>query len=298
MDISESSISRNLILLSDLNKFTRKNALKALKSELLEYKETNFINNELINSIITRLPEALNDSVEGNRELVVEILTFLLKKIENVSEMLPGLFTVLVNRLGQDEITEYSEELRLSIFNILNILLSDSLDLSAFVDDFFTILQRTFVDHYHEIKKLSCQIISKLALKNYHRFYQQSEIILPQLISNLTHQHYKVRDETVRALNVFMLHSHGKLVDNVIFPITQRLFDDSPIVRLSIINLVGSWLLDLADRYSYHTKLIPLLLTGLIDESNDISSYTEGLWHDIGKSLGIFVTKLFLRIEI
>jgi dynein assembly factor 5 len=53
-------------------------------------------------------------------------------------------------------------------------------------------------------------------------------------------------------------------------------------VRLVVVKLVGTWLLDLPDRYSFHNKLIPLLLTGFIDESPDIKELTESLWWDIG----------------
>nr|CAH8861988.1 unnamed protein product [Trichobilharzia regenti] len=109
-----------------------------------------------------------------------------------------------------------------------------------------------------------------------------SESIISPMLSNLTHQHSKVRLETVLALEKVLLHSQGKLVDNVIPPLTQRLFDSSLAVRQAVIKLIGSWLLDLPDRYSYQTRLLPLLLSGLIDESDDIRSVTVDLWHRIG----------------
>ncbi|CAH8862121.1 unnamed protein product [Trichobilharzia szidati] len=109
-----------------------------------------------------------------------------------------------------------------------------------------------------------------------------SESIISPMLSNLTHQHSKVRLETVLALEKVLLVSQGKLVDNVISPLTQRLFDSSLAVRQAVIQLIGSWLLDLPDRYSYQTRLLPLLLSGLIDESDDIRSVTVDLWHRIG----------------
>ena len=63
----------------------------------------------------------------------------------------------------------------------------------------------------------------------------------------------------------------------------QRLFDQTPAVRAAVVQTVGNWLLDLLDRYSFHHKLIPLILTGLTDELPDIQQQADALWHDIGK---------------
>ncbi|GFO25560.1 dynein assembly factor 5, axonemal-like [Plakobranchus ocellatus] len=56
----------------------------------------------------------------------------------------------------------------------------------------------------------------------------------------------------------------------------------TPSVRKAVTRVVGGWLLDLPDRYSYHHKLIPLLLTSLSDEQTDIREMADELWHDIG----------------
>lgn len=64
--------------------------------------------------------------------------------------------------------------------------------------------------------------------------------------------------------------------------LAQRLFDPVPSVRMAVIQVVGGWLLDLPDRYSYQPKLIPLLLSGFNDETLEIREEAEGLWHDIG----------------
>lgn len=53
--------------------------------------------------------------------------------------------------------------------------------------------------------------------------------------------------------------------------LAQRLFDDSPAVRRAVTEVVGNWLLEFIDRYSYHHKLIPLLLTSQTDEIAEIA---------------------------
>ena len=74
----------------------------------------------------------------------------------------------------------------------------------------------------------------------------------------------------------------GKSVDDVVSHLAQRLFDQAPAVRSAVVDVVGLWLLDLCDRYSYFHKLIPLLLTGIQDEVPEIRKKADALWHDIG----------------
>ncbi len=77
-------------------------------------------------------------------------------------------------------------------------------------------------------------------------------------------------------------YGNGKLVDEVVSHLAQRLFDQAPSVRAAVTQIVGNWLLDLMDRYSYHHKLIPLLLTSMTDEIPEIRVQAEGLWYDVG----------------
>ena len=74
----------------------------------------------------------------------------------------------------------------------------------------------------------------------------------------------------------------GKLVDDVVSHLAQRMFDPIHAVRAVVTQVVGDWLLNLCDRYSFHHKLIPLLLTSITDEMPDIRSQAEALWHDVG----------------
>lgn len=65
--------------------------------------------------------------------------------------------------------------------------------------------------------------------------------------------------------------------------LAQRLFDQTPAVRAAVIKVVGNWMLDMCDRYSFWNKLIPLLLTGLSDEQPEIRAIADSLWHDVGE---------------
>jgi dynein assembly factor 5 len=78
-------------------------------------------------------------------------------------------------------------------------------------------------------------------------------------------------------------YGHGKSVDTVVSHLAQRLFDQVPAVRKAVIQVTGGWLLDLPDRYSFHHKLLPLLLTGITDDQPDIRELADSLWHDVGR---------------
>ena len=60
------------------------------------------------------------------------------------------------------------------------------------------------------------------------------------------------------------------------------MFDGSVAVRLAVVGVVGSWLLDLPDRYSYFHKLLPLLLSGVTDDVPEIRCEADALWNDVG----------------
>ncbi len=61
-----------------------------------------------------------------------------------------------VARLGRLEITEPSEELRLSLVTLLSAIVSRSgVDIGPYLNDMVLILIRTIVDPFPEVKKVS-----------------------------------------------------------------------------------------------------------------------------------------------
>lgn len=88
--------------------------------------------------------------------------------------------------------------------------------------------------------------------------------------------------------NIFLLgdvirYGHNKSVDQVTSHFAQRLFDQVPMVRKAVTQVVGMWLLDLPDRYSFHHLLVPLLLTSITDDQPEICELADSLWHDVGE---------------
>ena len=75
--------------------------------------------------------------------------------VTDFSVALPYIMPVLVARLGQQEITESSEELRLSMITMLTSFMDHcGAKVPPYLNDVVTILQRTLVDPYHEVKKV------------------------------------------------------------------------------------------------------------------------------------------------
>ena len=76
--------------------------------------------------------------------------------VEDVTVYLPLVMPVLAARLGTPEITEPSEELRLNYVTYLSSVVSIcAAKMAPYLGDMISILQRTLVDPYPEVKKVS-----------------------------------------------------------------------------------------------------------------------------------------------
>ncbi|XP_060561943.1 dynein axonemal assembly factor 5-like [Ruditapes philippinarum] len=278
-------LARHVNTLGEDNKLARRKALENIRKDTFSRKpplDPTEIK-PILNEILKPLLKEFSDPVEKCRELSLDILRSFLKSVEKPEEYLPYVIPVLVQRLGQPEITEPSEELRLILVEFLKEILERSeKNIAIYVDDMIKILQRTIIDPFADVKKLACQCTSILAKAVPEHFHMQSESLIKPLLQAISHQHSKVRTIVVYTIGDVIQYGSNKPVDTVVSHLAQRLFDQTPAVRLAVIKVVGNWLLDLCDRYSFWNKLIPLLLTGLSDEQPSIKETADSLWHDVG----------------
>ncbi|KAL2101279.1 hypothetical protein ACEWY4_003040 [Coilia grayii] len=144
------------------------------------------------------------------------------------------------------------------------------------------ILQRTIVDPFPDVKRESCKCTINFARAIPEDFHMQAESLVKPLMQTITHQHSRVRVAVIEATGAVIQYGTGKNVDDVLSHLAQRLFDDSPQVRKAVTLVVGDWLLNLRDRYSYFHKLIPLLLSSYHDEIPEIKQITADLWRQVG----------------
>ncbi|XP_017886513.2 dynein assembly factor 5, axonemal-like [Ceratina calcarata] len=246
-------------------------------------KHSSFNSSELWDSISKPLLRILNDPVEECRDLTLEILQLFLKDSPPDDKYINYLFPILNRRLGSSEQIETSEEVRLkSVLLIKTIINKYEELLSTYVDDLTSILINTAKDNYPIIKKESCESIQMFAKCLTRLFYYQSKNFVKPVLVNFSHQHYRVRSVAVKTIGEIIQFGDGKLVEEVAQPLAERLFDQNGIVRKAVIEVAGSWLLKLRDRYSWWHRIIPLLLTGLHDELEEIRMRSAELWKQVG----------------
>lgn len=285
----------------DESKFKRKAALEQIKKQLVESFNATTTSSvqfspESLKTVLRLTLSELNDQMEKCREIADEIVDLMIESDKGDSywdaDMSAMTLMAIYQRIGGKDIKEPSEEIRLKLITTLRKLIelkssvSDRKSLGIFeshLTELVGILNNSFNDPFAEVKKEGCTccrlVASRLAGSNFH---MQSEQLMKELLGQMTHQHSRVRKEVVECLCDVMLHGNNKQVGDCVPHLAQRLFDQASIVRSAVIKLSGTWLLDLPDRYSFHHRLIPLLLTGLVDEANEIRDLAESLWWDVG----------------
>ncbi|KAL8584267.1 hypothetical protein ACOMHN_034952 [Nucella lapillus] len=287
-------IARHINCLGEDNRTTRKKALESIRNDTINRKpalDTADLE-PVFSEILKPMLKTFSDPVEKCRELSVDIVHRFFEKVSDPEDRLSYVFPVLVQRLGQQEIVEPSEELRLQLVELFSLLVDKAGErLPAYLEDSVKILQRTLVDPFPDVKKESCKCASKIAKAIPQYFNMVSETLIKPLLMSITHQHSKMRALTVSTIGDVIQYGNGKSVDTygsgksvdtVTSHLAQRLFDPVPAVRRAVTQVAGTWLLDLADRYSFQHKLLPLLLTSITDEQPDICELADSMWHDVG----------------
>jgi dynein assembly factor 5 len=280
--------------LKDTNKITRKNGLECLKKQINEsFKPTSStvlkFSDDSLKLILKLNLNILNDQAEKCREISVDIVKILLENFKNWDEeSTSSVIMSIFQRLDGKEVKETSEEIRLQLYSLLHQLIEiKSIEqLHTFeihLTELIGLMQNAVNDNYPDVKKVGCQCSKLLANRlSKANFHMQSEILVKALLANIVHQHSRVRKDIIECLCDVVTYGNNKSVSDAVSHLAQRLFDQASLVRLAVVKLVATWLLDLPDRYSYHHRLIPLLLTGFVDESIEIKEVTESLWWDVG----------------
>jgi dynein assembly factor 5 len=284
--------------IKDESKIQRKNAIESMRKQLAESFKANSSPTaikfpfETVKTVLKSILNALNDPMEKCRELSCEIIKLVLDYSNSNTDFWDNdltsmLIMTLNQRLGGKEVKETSEEIRLELVSLLYLLMESKSGqkhiFEAHFQELVSILINSINDLYPEAKKKGCLCTKLLANKLAgSSFHMQSEQLVKPLLQNIVHQHSRVRKDIIECLCDVIQYGNNKSVTDAISHLAQRLFDQAPQVRMAVIKLVGTWLLDLPDRYSFWSKLIPLLLTGFIDEALEVKELTESLWWDVG----------------
>ncbi|KAG8230899.1 hypothetical protein J437_LFUL002930 [Ladona fulva] len=280
-------IMRNVNLLTSSEKIKRKNALLDISKELFG-EGCCLVNEEELNNIFCdisiSLLKTLSDDAEICRELGISLIRNFLLYLPVHEKYLSKVMPYLSQRIGDQKIIEPSEEIRLLLIQLLSLIVDRyGVLLSPYLNELVKILSNTVLDPYPVVKRESCECISLVANSLSKQFHLQSESLVKPTVNALTHQHYKVRLSAVNAISDIIRYGNSKSVDDVIGPLAERLFDSNSNVRLAVARAAGNWLLNFSDRYSYFHKILPLILTCLMDEIPDVKDKTLEYWESAGK---------------
>ncbi|XP_037669977.1 dynein assembly factor 5, axonemal [Choloepus didactylus] len=277
------------------SKLGRRRALEALRRELEAVRpespgaaDAAAFQGPWARLLLPRLLRCLGDPAEGCRALAAHLLDLGLRRAARPQDALPRLLPALAARLAGPEPArrpppEACEELRLALVQLLGLAVDlGGAALAPYLDDAVRVLRCTLLDPFAAVRRESCQCAAALARATPDHFHMQSESLIGPLMQTISHQHWKVRVAVVEATGTVIQFGNGKSVDDVLSHFAQRLFDDVPQVRRAVTSVVGGWLLDLRDRYSFFHKLIPLLLSSLDDEIPETAELASSLWEKVG----------------
>ncbi|XP_050597968.1 dynein axonemal assembly factor 5 isoform X1 [Bombus affinis] len=236
---------------------------------------------DIINKYLLRI---LNDSVEECRDRTLEIIKLFIINLAPNDKYIMHLLPILSKRLGSSEQIETSEEVRLKCITLLKIIVLKYENLLAlYIDDLTKILVQSLADNYPLVKRESCDCISEFAKNLSRYFYAQSQNFVKPILNNFTHQHHRIRIASIKTIGDLIQYGNSKSIEEVATPMAERLFDQNGLVRKAVIEVAGYWHLNLKDRYNWWHKILPLLLTGLHDELEEIRQKAGNFWDAAGQ---------------
>lgn len=151
-------LARELNCLNEDNKVTRKRALECIKRETVDKKLASTVLQGVFSALLKPLLKCLSDPMERCRETAISVLAEFIRCVPKPEESLPYLMPCLAQRLGEREIHEPSEELRLSAVEMLTLTVEVcGKNISPYLNEMINILQRTIVDPFPDVKKESCK---------------------------------------------------------------------------------------------------------------------------------------------
>lgn len=209
------------------------------------------------------------DRFEMIRNLAITLIGELMDKLPANDFYLGYIVPVIARRIGQAEIIEESEEIRLQLLEQLEAIIRKYADpdgsagdpLLKSYDNLIDILVKTLKDPYPASQKQSCELV-KLLAESTPSMHYRAEALLTPTSGVLKHRHSANRIAALEALGVLSLniHSNTEKVVQIIVDISPLLMDGVPFVRRACGRVGCLMLLKLRDRYSCFHRILPLVL--------------------------------------
>ncbi|CAB0008289.1 unnamed protein product, partial [Nesidiocoris tenuis] len=226
---------------------------------------------------------SLQDRAESVREGALIVSKSLIERLPADGAYVAPLVPALYARVCHRDDRECSEEL-LALMAEFAILLVEKYgrDLAPYVVEIVEMICQLLAEPSPQIKTTSSLLVVSFS-KNLPRetFCNTGKLWRP-LVTNITHQRWRVRVSTVEAIEWLMLKGDNKFVAEVTPSLNKKMLDSMHQVRLALVKLAGHWLVKLPDRYSFFSHLIPIVLSGLADDNDDIARQASILWREAG----------------
>ncbi|XP_058839231.1 dynein axonemal assembly factor 5-like [Topomyia yanbarensis] len=247
---------------------------------------------EIFDSTYLHILRCYADRFEMIRNLAITLIGQLLDKLPANDFYLGYIVPVITRRIGQSEINEESEEIRLQLVEQLNSIVRKYADpkgsrgdpLLKSYDNIIDILVKTLKDPYPAVQKQSCELVKLLAESTPSMHYRAEALVSPAT-SILKHRHSANRIAAIEALGMLSLHisSNSDCVMKIIVDISPLLMDSVPFVRMTCGRVGCMMLLKLRDRYSLFPRILPLVLNCLTDETPVVNEDILPRWKEAGE---------------
>ena len=119
---------------------------------------------------------------------------------------------------------------------------------SVYVEDTVELLVSTLEDKCPQVKKLSASVVVRLADQHRKVLRLKGSTLAGPLARNISHRQSPVRVITVAALGSLVLATEAAVFESLASHMAQRVFDQSPQVRLRLVQVLGQWLVSWPDR--------------------------------------------------
>lgn len=285
-------LNKNLNDLKNSTKSTRCNGYKKLHALVEAHKcelsqQQSF---EVIRSCIV----GFEDSSERCREEAVVIATLLLDTQDHI--ILDWVLPAVVTRIGLEKTVEDSEEIRLLLLRLACKCMTcfpHEIGPRKFIDFFLVLLTNCYSDNYPELKKEACRATIQLCTIEPK---EVTSIAVPLgkalKVTCLGHKHAAVRCEGVRTFARLIkcgaaeLLTQGKMEpDNATteFNLFVLANDHSESVRLAVLEVVSTALMDVRNRLEHHRVYLPHLLLLATDSFRSVRDEALSALECLGK---------------
>lgn len=246
--------------------------IKGLK-ELLAFCELELTDENCLNVfdyVYLHALKCYSDDFEKCRSLATSVITLLLTKLPKNDFFLNYIIPAIALRVGQQELVEQSEEMRLQWLDQLGFIVDkywtteeDDKDyLLKSYNDLIDILKQSLLDSCPENHRKACEVVIILSNATPSFHYQAESLVKPCSLL-LKQKQSASRIAAIGTLGVISMYitTNSECIVKILEDIVPMVMDSSPFVRRECGRVGCKMMLDLRDRYSFFDRILPLVFS-------------------------------------